>query len=784
MKARIIRCLILMVVITGVGSGYPGHVSARSLNAPNDLALQAADSPTPPASPVKLVFVHHSTGGNWLADSASNDPGGDLARELMKNNYFVSATNYGWQAGDDSIGDRTDLGNWWEWFRGPNSAGIMAALYAESGQNIGDFGAWPRMEDPGGENEIVVFKSCFPNSDLRGNPNQAPPPIEDNPLRGEAAEENPNFTVANAKSIYIDLLEYFRTRPDKLFIAITAPPRMRDETTTAQAANARAFNNWLVKDWLKDYPYKNVAVFDYYNVLTSSAGSVDRNDAGAKTGNHHRWQDGAIQHIQTVDSNMAAYPSGDSHPSTAGHRKATAEFVPLLNVFYNRWKSSGSVPTAAARNATKNVEPTSTVQAAAAQETPVPLSVGGSLIQPGDLVYQGAFRLPDTDDDLGWAWSGHAMAYYPDGDASGPDDGTPGSLFATGHNHKQWVSEISIPVPVISRSKNAKELNTARTLQPFANIRGTLFDQLEGFQDFPGTLAKAGLAYLPKQGSQTTGKLYFCWGYHIQQVPQDTNESLQGQPDVSHGWSEVNLSDPQRAGAWTIDNYINFVTSDYLFPIDPAWAAANTPGKLLATGRFRDGGQGGRGPSLIAFGPWNEGNPPPPGARLSAVPLLLYTNILASDDFTMKNYSHADDWTDGAWLTAGGKSAVIFVGTKAQGKAWYGFADGTVWPEEGPFPPVPAPPNDERGWWSERFAAQIIFYNPADLAAVAQGKMKPHEPQPYATLDIDQFLWAVKSTRQRYHVGAASFDPARGVLYIIEPLVDEDKPLIHVWKVK
>ena len=24
--------------------------------------------PAPPASPVRLVFIHHSTGGNWLAD--------------------------------------------------------------------------------------------------------------------------------------------------------------------------------------------------------------------------------------------------------------------------------------------------------------------------------------------------------------------------------------------------------------------------------------------------------------------------------------------------------------------------------------------------------------------------------------------------------------------------------------------------------------------------------------------------------------------------------------------
>ncbi len=250
----------------------------------------------------------------------------------MDHNYFVSATNYGW--GPDSIGDRTDIPNWPEWFTGPNRDNIMAAVYRESGQNIGDFGAWARLpRDPGGENEIIMFKSCFPNSDLYGHPND--PPL---------AEPDDSYTVANAKAVYNKILTYFATRQDKLFIVITAPPLMQSETTPQRAANARAFNNWLVNDWLKDYPYKNVAVFDYYNVLTSNGGNANNNDAGAAQGNHHRWWNGQIQHIQTVNNNYAAYPSGDSHPSSAGHQKATAEFVPLLNVFYHRWQLSKGAP--------------------------------------------------------------------------------------------------------------------------------------------------------------------------------------------------------------------------------------------------------------------------------------------------------------------------------------------------------------------------------------------------------------------------------------------------------
>ncbi|MEW6360138.1 MAG: carbohydrate binding domain-containing protein [Planctomycetota bacterium] len=288
----------------------------------------AADDPRPPAAPVRLIFVHHSTGGNWLADPNPDQPSGGLARALMQNNYFVSGTNYGW--GPDGIGDRTDIPNWPEWFVGPNSAAILNALYRETGQNIGDFGAWSRPDaGPAGENEIILFKSCFPNSDLSGAPNDPP-----------GAEPNEELAVGNAKAVYNRLLTCFASRQDKLFVVITAPPLTREETAPDRAANARAFNNWLVNEWLKGYAHHNVAVFDYYNVLTSNGGDANRNDAGAQTGNHHRWSDGAVQHVQTVKSNFCAYPTGDSHPSTAGHQKATAEFVPLLNVFYNRWKAS------------------------------------------------------------------------------------------------------------------------------------------------------------------------------------------------------------------------------------------------------------------------------------------------------------------------------------------------------------------------------------------------------------------------------------------------------------
>ena len=388
----------------------------------------------------------------------------------------------------------------------------------------------------------------------------------------------------------------------------------------------------------------------------------------------------------------------------------------------------------------------------------------GQLIQPEDLEYVGAFRLPDEPEQTGWVWSGEAMTYYPDGDPDGPADGYPGSIFGTGHNHYQYVSEITIPVPINSPTKNLNGLNTATTLQPFQNIRGGLYD-FEAFE-----IPRVGLEYLPAQGEQTSGKLYFCWAQHMGE----------GDTNPSHGWCELELSQPQTSGAWRIGEYWNYVTTDYIFEIPQDWADAHTPGMYLATGRFRDGGQGSQGPTLLAYGPWNEGNPPAPGVTLSAIPLLLYGNAYEQDPPSMDNYHHSDEWSGGAWLTSGGKSAVIFVGTKGTGDCWYGCPDGTVWPDEPPYPPD----CDDRGWWSTGFEGQLIFYDPDDLAAVVGGEMETWDPQPYATLNIDPYLYNVTSSQQKYHVGAAGFDREQGLLYVFEPLVDDEKSIVHTWRIR
>lgn len=388
--------------------------------------------------------------------------------------------------------------------------------------------------------------------------------------------------------------------------------------------------------------------------------------------------------------------------------------------------------------------------------------LGAGLIQPSDFVYRGAFRLPTHSEWMGWEWGGGAMTYYPDGDSSGVDDGYLGSLYGTGHAWNVNVSEIDIPVPVISATKNTADLNRAVTLQGFTDVRGGLFDPLN-------EIIHVGMAYLPAQEGQSEGKLHLAFGQHFQ-------ETGSAELTPSHMWCELDLTGT--VGAWWVDGENIYSVNDYMFDIPAGWANEHVGGNVLATGRYRDGGWSGQGPSIYAIAPWDYGNPPANGAHIEPITLLQYDTSYENDALfsdtarTLDNYHHTDTWTGASWLTVGDRSAVAFVGTKGLDDYWYGDING--------------PCLDcalERGWWSSRMVVQMMLFDPADLAAVAAGALEPWEPQPYATIDLESQMFRNESDQVMFQVSAMAFDRERGLLYVFEPLVDEERPIVHVWKV-
>ncbi len=262
----------------GAAYGYPncGVLFDDGAAGSTEEAAESTQSNLAEGETVNLIFIHHSVGENWLNDG--------LCQSLNESNIHVADTYYGWS----NMGDHTDTADWPNWFNDDVMPSVYSKLSAETAPNAIDPGA--------GENTIIMFKSCFPNSEV-----------------GDSIDDE--------IAIYHSLLDYFSRHTDKMFVLVTPPPMQN----ISNPKKTRELANFLVdKDgWLKDYPDSNVFVFDLYNVLTSPD-------------NHHRLVDGAEQHIVASEQNTLYYDSGgDDHPNTQGNIKATEEFVPLLLYWYS-----------------------------------------------------------------------------------------------------------------------------------------------------------------------------------------------------------------------------------------------------------------------------------------------------------------------------------------------------------------------------------------------------------------------------------------------------------------
>lgn len=160
-------------------------------------------SPNPPNRPLDLLFIHHSVGGQWMADPGTVEgtncifrthaDGGGLRSAIEKQGYTVNEASY-----QSRIGQDTAIFDWPKKFRNQ-----MEQILTCQVQDV-------RLPE-GRRNRIVMFKSCFPNSWFNGP--GIPPGRADGPK-----------TVVNAKAAYNVLLDPFENHPDVLFVCVTAPP--------------------------------------------------------------------------------------------------------------------------------------------------------------------------------------------------------------------------------------------------------------------------------------------------------------------------------------------------------------------------------------------------------------------------------------------------------------------------------------------------------------------------------------------------------------------------------
>lgn len=372
-------------------------------------------------------------------------------------------------------------------------------------------------------------------------------------------------------------------------------------------------------------------------------------------------------------------------------------------------------------------------------------------IAPDSIVYLGAFLLPDdgdTEQEM-FSYGGEAICYNTAND----------SMFITGHNWHTFVAEITIPKPIIS--KEMTQMNKAEIINGFADIKGDLFGKWT--------------MEIPRVGMEVVGdNLYFCFGEHFE---EDTQLG-------THGYTNLNLSASSKvciAG----DNL--YSTNDYMFSIPDIYKDDFANNDLL-TGRFRDGGWSGMGPSLFAISIEDIKNAKN-NELISATAVVKYEDSFNGDDgYKMNEYSHADAWTGGAFISCEAGSAISFVGTHSYSKTWYGFSNGVVYPVDGDedalYPEVPPYPHDERGWWSDDFRACIVLYDVEEAIKVLNKEIEPFEIQPYAFLDLSEYMMVKRDETIMQYLGGAAYDISSNRLYILELFADESKPVVHVFTFK
>lgn len=375
------------------------------------------------------------------------------------------------------------------------------------------------------------------------------------------------------------------------------------------------------------------------------------------------------------------------------------------------------------------------------QTTPQVSDTG--LIQPKDIKYIGAFRLPDNEN---FDWGQDALTYFDNGDLNGGNDSFPGSLYIVGRDLK--VSEISIPIP--KNSKDINTLNRAKQLQSPSNITGNIYST-----DYP----QMQIVYIDKQSSQTTGKIHTCFSdwYNVADIPI-----------ASLGWHETNLSNPNSKGPWYLGNVNPHSICDYMFEIPKNWSDKYMSGIRLATGKQRQGGRGGVGPSIHAYSPWLQGNPPLAYTKINAHTLLKYAEPDGIESQKFSGHSVGDVWKGGAWLSNKNSSAVMIVGQKGLGGDFYGDMCG------------------EKGYHPlGGYKAVALFYNTNQLAEVAQGKRNVYNLQPYNQIDLSPYIFRDLSNNcSKPAMGGVAYDRNRGLIYISTRAegMYKERPVILVFK--
>ncbi len=404
-------------------------------------------------------------------------------------------------------------------------------------------------------------------------------------------------------------------------------------------------------------------------------------------------------------------------------------------------------------------------------------------LQIADLVYQGAFRLPEE-----FNWGALGLTYYPPG-----NDGR-GSLLVTGFQapfdpdhpgescwNPAWncyahYGQIEIPIPAVRT--NWEEL-------PHAVLLGTMrpFDLGLAATVHREYVYVSGMEYVPRSGSQTQDKIYGSLDVWYA-------EGVFGEASFPTVWM-ANLDGTDARGMFHVGPdstpYHGRKMGSYLFTVPQWYATRYLGGRRLVTGRSRGTpasmespttSGGSQGPTLFAFHPFASDTPT---GNLDALPLLYYQvkfpgcagpNVGDPAACDFPGFTMCDDWGGASFVDNGARRSIMILGLKGLGNNCY---------DE---PPTQChdPCGDTHGYHCHPYERQVLLYDVHALGEIAQGRRDPWAVLPYAVWRPQEFYL---SDAICWNTGGMAFDQQGGRLFMVERGLggDTNAAVIHVWSV-
>jgi len=371
------------------------------------------------------------------------------------------------------------------------------------------------------------------------------------------------------------------------------------------------------------------------------------------------------------------------------------------------------------------------------------------LVQRGNVIYLGAFRVPEGNSpQTSFDYGGTALTY----------NAAHNSLYLVGHDWYQRTAEISIPQLVASAQ--ISQLATATFLQPFA-------DALEGHLSSVNPASP--------NSKKIGGELV----YDDKLIVSDYSfYDANGTQSTSHFSRPVDLSvtgqlvGPIRVGSLYpgfVDGYMAAVPQEWQALLGGPVLTGNCCGNIISVQS--------NGPAVSTFDPatLTAGVSQVASTQLLGYP---YPRELGPGRTTQNPYFNLTTRISGVVFPMGTRS-VLFFGRQGVGPYCYGIGTSAQPLPSGPY--CYDPGNSAKGTHAYPYTYQVWAYDANDLAAVKSGRKLAYQLTPYS---IWTFTLPTPDPTGQDLLGGVGYDPQSGRIYLSQRCADAScAPIIHVLKI-